>query len=259
MPNPRVLVLRAAGVNCNEETAYAFELAGAETKQVHVNQLIEEPKILDEYAAVAIPGGFSYGDDVAAGKILALEIDNILDDAFRRLLSRNGLVLGICNGFQVLMKSGLLPGQEKKAKQLRATLVENESHRYEDRWVKLAVNGKKSLFFGDEDFLELPVAHAEGRFVPHQESDLDRLASDDRLVLKYVNGDGEAASYPANPNGSSAGVAGLCDASGQVFGLMPHPERFIFAWQHPTWTRHRAEGEGAGMAIFHNAVRNLRS
>ncbi|MCB9831419.1 MAG: phosphoribosylformylglycinamidine synthase I [Planctomycetes bacterium] len=259
MAEPRVLVLRAAGVNCNEETAYAFELAGASTTQIHVNRLVQNPKLLDDFGAVAIPGGFSYGDDIASGRVLGLELDQVLGEAMRKLLGRGGLVLGICNGFQVLTKSGLLPGPEKTGSGIRASLVENESHRYEDRWVHMAVNGKKSLFFGAETQIELPVAHGEGRFVVESDDDLARLEADDRIVLRYVTASGGPASYPANPNGAMAGIAGICDASGQVFGLMPHPERFLFPWQHPTWTRDRRREVGDGLAIFKHAVGNMRS
>ena len=257
--DPRVLVLRAAGVNCNEETAYAFEVAGAETRQIHVNRLLEKPAILDEFAAVALPGGFSYGDDISAGRVLALELDERLGDALRSLLDRNGLIIGICNGFQVLIKSGLLPGPEKSSDPVSATLVENECHHYVDRWVNLAVNGKKSLFFEEETTLELPVAHAEGRFVAMDESSLDRLFDDDRVVLRYVAPDGSEASFPENPNGSQRGVAGICDATGQVLGLMPHPERFIFPWQHPRWSRDKTRETSDGICLFHNAVKNLRA
>ncbi len=259
MAEARVLVLRAAGVNCNEETAHAFELAGAVTSQIHINRLVQNPKIIDDFGAMAIPGGFSYGDDIASGRVLGLELDRVLGDAMRKLLGRGGLILGICNGFQVLTKSGLLPGPEKKGEPIKATLVENESHRYEDRWVHMAVNGKRSLFLGEESRIELPVAHGEGRFVVDSEEALERLEGDDRVVLRYVTADGGEAAYPANPNGSMRGIAGICDASGQVFGLMPHPERFLFPWQHPTWTRGPRRRAGDGLAIFQHAVKNMRS
>lgn len=260
MAEPRVLVLRAAGVNCNEETAHAFELAGATTKQLHVNRLAENPSLIDAYGAVAIPGGFSYGDDVAAGALLGLEIDTVLGDVLRSLVARGGLVLGICNGFQVLMRTGLLPGPSADAQApVAATLTDNASHRYEDRWVHLEANGSRTAFFDGQDRLELPVAHAEGRFLAASDADLDRLEAQGRVVFRYVTPDGGPADYPANPNGSARGIAGICDETGQVLGLMPHPERFLQGWQHPQWTRRASVGAGDGVRIFEHAVRHLRS
>ncbi|MEZ6196990.1 MAG: phosphoribosylformylglycinamidine synthase I [Planctomycetota bacterium] len=259
MSEPRVLVLRAAGVNCNEETAHAFALAGAAPDQVHINRLVERPEVLDDYGALAIPGGFSYGDDVSAGAVLALEIDQVLGDALRRLIERGGLVLGICNGFQVLIKTGLLPGPGVDSPAVRATLTDNRSHRYEDRWVRLECDGSRSLFLSGSDMIELPMAHAEGRFTVGGPEDLAILEEQNRVALRYVAADGGPADYPANPNGSVAGIAGICDESGQVLGLMPHPERFLFGWQHPRWTRSPLREIGDGARIFHNAVRHLRS
>lgn len=260
MSEARVCILRAAGVNCNEETAHAFELAGAETEQIHVNRLLDNPALLDEFGAVAVPGGFSYGDDISAGRILAVELSQFLGEAFQNLLARDGLVLGICNGFQVLIKTGLLPGPETDDRDpARATLVENESNHYEDRWVHVAVNSKVSHFFQEDTVIELPVAHAEGRFLTATPNDLSRILEEDRAVLRYVNPDGSKAKHPANPNGSSACIAGICDASGQVLGLMPHPERFVSYWQHPTWTRGTDRECGDGLAIFKNAVKVMKS
>ncbi|MEE9394538.1 MAG: phosphoribosylformylglycinamidine synthase I [Planctomycetota bacterium] len=268
MAEPEVLVLRAAGTNCNEETAYAFELAGAKTRQIHVNRLKENSKILDDFGAVVIPGGFSYGDDIAAGSVLALELDHALGDSLRRLLSRGGLVLGICNGFQVLMRSGLLPGPEASGASLSASLIDNESHRYIDRWVNLRSEHDHSHFLRAGLDLELPVAHAEGRFVVASDQDVKALEAGRRVALRYLGQKaGEAAGFPANPNGSLNDIAGLSDASGQVLGLMPHPERFLFDWQHPQWTRRASDAktassknaQGEGFQIFENAVRYLAS
>ncbi len=260
MPNAKVLVLRAAGVNCNEETAYAFEVAGAETKQIHINQLLENPNLVDEFGAVALPGGFSYGDDISAGRVLAVELDTRLGDVLRQLLQRGGLILGICNGFQALIKSGLLTGPESKEVSNSATLVENECHHYVDRWVTLKANGKKSLFVDGDGTLELPIAHAEGKFVAADDGSLDSLFAADRVVFQYTDQVGsETTEFPANPNGSQRGVAGICDETGQVLGLMPHPERFIFPWQHPQWTRDKSRTNCDGMSIFHHAVKNLKA
>jgi phosphoribosylformylglycinamidine synthase subunit PurQ / glutaminase len=260
MAVPRVLVLRAAGINCNDETAYAFESAGAKAEQTHLNRLLEAPKRLDDFGCVAISGGFSYGDDVAAGKILAVELSVALGDALHRFVDRGGLVLGVCNGFQVLVKTGLLPGSAPAGERpVRATLAWNDSHRYEDRWVRLRTDATKSVFIEKDGVeIELPVAHGEGRFTVASDADLRALESDGRIALRYVSSDGGPAAYPANPNGSAGDVAALSDATGRILGLMPHPERFLFPYQHPRWTREPARAEGDGVSIFRAAVRALR-
>jgi phosphoribosylformylglycinamidine synthase len=257
MTRPRVLVLRCAGINCNEETAFAFELAGAASDQVHVNRLRESPVLLGRYGAIAIPGGFSYGDDVAAGKILALELAVALGDALRAFVDRGGLVIGICNGFQVLVKTGLLPGRVA-GKPVPATLSWNESHRYEDRWVRVRTNASRCVFVEkDGVVLELPAAHGEGRFLTRTDEESRALETHGHVALRYVAAGGGEARYPENPSGSPHGVAGVCDETGRVFGLMPHPERFLFPYQHPRWTRERERTEGDGLSIFRAAVRAL--
>lgn len=259
MAEPRVCILRAAGVNCNEETAHAFELAGATTRQIHVNRLLESPALLDDFGAVAVPGGFSYGDDISAGQVLAVELSQYLGDALQRMLSRGGLILGICNGFQVLIKSGLLPGPETgNSQSIQATLVENESNHYEDRWVHLTVDSSVSQFFDKNTVIELPVAHAEGRFVAATPNDLTRIEKDGRAALRYVDARGDAVSYPENPNGSMGAIAGICDATGQVLGIMPHPERYLQHWQHPRWTRSERRGAGDGLGLFKTGVRVMK-
>ena len=201
MSRPRILVLRAAGVNCNDETAFAFERAGADTAQIHVNRLLEKPSLLDDYSGLAVPGGFSYGDDVAAGRILAIEIGHSLREGIDRLLERGGIVLGICNGFQVLVNSGLLPARVGD-RDIRVSLAGNLSNRYEDRWVRLSVDPSRSVFFDDDEPLELPVAHAEGRFTVDSDADLHALETGGHLTLRYATADGSAVEFPANPNGS---------------------------------------------------------
>jgi phosphoribosylformylglycinamidine synthase I len=259
MTAPTVLVLRAAGINCNDETAHAFELAGAEARQTHLNRVLENPRLLDDFGCVAVPGGFSYGDDVAAGKILAVELAVALGDAFRRFVDRGGLVLGICNGFQVLVKTGLIPGRVA-GRPLRATLAWNDSRRYEDRWVRLKADASKSVFVEtDGATIELPVAHGEGKFLVETPEDFAALERDGRIAFRYVDAEGRTASeYPENPNGSTGGAAAVCDETGRVMGLMPHPERFLFPYQHPRWTREPARAEGDGLSVFRAAVGALR-
>ncbi|HYC77383.1 MAG TPA: phosphoribosylformylglycinamidine synthase I [Planctomycetota bacterium] len=259
MSTPRVLVLRAAGINCNEETAFAFEKAGCRAEQVHLNRVLENPAVLDAYGGMVIPGGFSYGDDVAAGKILAIELSLALGDALRRFVHRGGLVLGICNGFQVLVKTGLLPGRVQ-GREVRATVAWNASRRYEDRWVRLKADGRRCAFVErDGTILELPVAHGEGRFLTTTEEDARLLQEDARVAFSYVDDrDAPTVAYPANPAGSPLGVAAVCDETGRVMGMMPHPERFLFPYQHPRWTRGPERAEGDGASIFRAAARAMR-
>jgi phosphoribosylformylglycinamidine synthase subunit PurQ / glutaminase len=258
MTRPKVIVLRCAGINCNDETAFAFELAGAQSEQVHLNQVLEAPSMLGDYGALAIPGGFSYGDDVAAGKILATELSVALGDALRAFVDRGGLVIGICNGFQALVKTGLLPGRVGP-RTITATVAWNDSHRYEDRWVRARANGTRCVFIEkDGAVLELPVAHGEGRFLTRSEDDMREVERAGLVALRYVDAAGGEARYPENPSGSPSGVAGICDETGRILGLMPHPERFLFPYQHPRWTREPARKEGDGLSIFRAAVRALR-
>lgn len=257
MPAPRVLILRAPGTNCDGETAFAFETAGAKTEKVHLNRLLESPKLAEQFQILCIPGGFSYGDDIAAGRIFGNQIRHHLYDALNEFKAAGKLILGVCNGFQILIKSGvLLPD---KADEPIATLTLNDSGKFEDRWVQLRTAGDKCVFLKGVDEMYLPIAHAEGKFVARDAATLARLEEQGQLVLRYTAGAGapitnEPLSYPANPNGALANVAGVCDETGRVLGLMPHPERHIDPTQHPRWTREPRE-RGDGLVIFENAVR----
>ena len=256
MPPPRVLILRAPGTNCDEETAFAFDQAGAAADRVHINRLLENPDLARQFQILCIPGGFSYGDDVAAGRILANQIQHHLADSLRQFHQEGKLILGICNGFQVLIKSGLLL-EPDPAEGPPATLTWNDSGRYEDRWVRLGVEGSKCIFLRGIDQMDLPVAHAEGKFVARDLQSLERLRRDGQLVLRYRRLRGEAdgpVPYPDNPNGSMGEVAGVCDPTGRVFGLMPHPERHIDPTHHPRWTRGESRHPADGLHVFRNAV-----
>jgi phosphoribosylformylglycinamidine synthase subunit PurQ / glutaminase len=255
MPPPRALILRAPGTNCDEETAAAWRLAGADVETWHVGRALESPESLDRYQILTIPGGFSYGDDLGAGKIFAARLISALGDTLRRFHDRGGLLLGVCNGFQVLVKSGLLPGGPARRP---ATITRNDSGHFEDRWVRLAPAPGRSPFLADAEPIELPVAHGEGKFLADP-ADLAALDAAGQLVLRYAGPDGlPTQSYPANPNGSPLAVAGLCDPTGRIFGLMPHPERHADPLQHPRWTRLGPKPEGDGLRIFRNAVAALR-
>ena len=247
MEKVRAIVLRAAGVNCDVETAHALSLAGAQADRVHINRLIEDPGLFDAYQILVFAGGFSYGDDVAAGKILANQMIHRLAEPLNRFVADGKLVLGICNGFQVLIKSGLLPWAHvaPDAMQRDATLAWNDCGKFEDRWVHLRADSQKCVFLPAGEIIALPIAHGEGKFVPRDEAAHAALREGDQLALRYVDAEGNSGDYPVNPNGSIDDIAGICDPTGRVMGLMPHPERFVDVTHHPRWTRggvQRADG-----------------
>ncbi|WP_165224377.1 phosphoribosylformylglycinamidine synthase I [Aquisphaera insulae] len=257
MSTPRVIVLRAPGTNCDEETIAAWQLAGAEVETWHVNRLFEEPRGLGRFQALTIPGGFSYGDDLGAGRILATRLNHALGDALQGFRDRGGLIAGICNGFQVLVRCGLLPGADGG----RATLTNNDSGRFEARWIRLVPRPGLSPFVDFDDPIELPVAHGEGKFLTADEASAAALDDRGQIVLKYADERGTPTQdYPANPNGSSLAAAAVCDTTGRVFGLMPHPERHVRAIDHPRWTRHAGPlpEDGQGLRIFRSAVAALK-
>jgi phosphoribosylformylglycinamidine synthase I len=245
----RTLILRAPGTNCDGETVYAFQQAGADVSLVHINQLIHGEERLGEYQIMVIPGGFTYGDDIAAGKVLANELKLKLSEDVVKFIESGGLILGICNGFQVLVKAGFLP-EPSNGGSPRLTLATNDSGRFECRWIYLSANKNSScIFTRGIEMMYLPVAHGEGKFVS--------LApiSDENIALYYADEKGNTeVGYPYNPNGSEGNIAGICDTSGRVFGLMPHPERHVRGTQHPQWTRLGAKKYGDGFKIFQNAV-----
>jgi phosphoribosylformylglycinamidine synthase len=258
MEEVKAIVLRAAGINCDMETEHALELAGAEAQRVHINRIIEDKKLLDEFQVLVFPGGFSYGDDVAAGKILANQVVHHLSEPIQKFIDDGKLVLGICNGFQVLVKTGILPGDNSARSQADVTITYNDSGKYEDRWVYLAPQTEKCVFIDSGRQIYLPVAHAEGKVVAKDEGTLEDLKSQGQIAFKYVNENGEEDGYPVNPNGSVDSIAGLTDTTGRVLGLMPHPERFVRRTQHPHWTRLRERTDADGTTIFNNAVRYIQ-
>ena len=232
------------------ELAHGFELAGATAQRVHLNRLIDEPDQLHEYQLLGLPGGFSYGDDIAAGRILANRLRQRLYPALRQFIANGKPIIGICNGFQALIKTGLLPGFElgDAPPAQCATLTDNTLPRFVDRWVGLrAEPGTRCVWTRGLDRFELPIAHGEGRFVASDEV-LDQLESAGQVALRYTD----------NPNGSMRDIAGVCDPTGLVFGLMPHPERFLDVTNHPGWTREAIEG-AAGRTFFQNAVEHVSS
>jgi phosphoribosylformylglycinamidine synthase len=253
MATPKVLIFRTAGTNCDKETEFAFSRAGAQVELGHIN-LIKKNKDFSSYQIICIPGGFSYGDDLGAGKIFSLEIILWLKDKLKKFVEGGGLILGVCNGFQVLVKAGILPNLDFSQ---TVSLVENDSRRFEDRWVQLKVNldneslANKIWLKGLPESIYLPVAHAEGKFFCDLEI-LDKIKKNNQVALSYSSNLAKDVGYPDNPNGSLDNIAGIVDETGRVFGLMPHPERYIFAHQHPDWQRR--DLTAYGLSFFHNSV-----
>jgi phosphoribosylformylglycinamidine synthase subunit PurQ / glutaminase len=257
--DPRVLVLRAPGTNCDVETAWAFERAGARTRAEHVRALLRRPRGLREVQGLVLPGGFSYGDDLGAGTVLGTRLRTGLLDEIRRLVDRGGIVLGICNGFQVLVKAGLLPGRADAPGERSVALAWNAQNRYEDRWVTLEATSDRCVFFRRGDRLACPVAHAEGRFLTRDGATLRALEAGGHLALRYVGPGGRRpARFPWNPNGAEGDVAGVTDATGRILGMMPHPERNQLPWQDPRFHEGRAPSLPEGLLPFRNAVAHLR-
>lgn len=260
---PRALVIRTAGTNCDAEMCRAFALAGAEPGLVHLDRLIADPAGLDAYDLVGLPGGFSYGDDVASGRIFAVKVRERLYPAMRAAVERGAPIIGVCNGFQALVQCGLLPGPAKgeawptsRAPRQRLSLRDNASARFIDRWVRIRpepdsvcvwTRSLGAVKSGSDDVLMLPIAHGEGRLVADSPETIAELERNGQVALRYA----------ADVNGSEERIAGVCDASGLVFGLMPHPERYLDWTRHPYWTRLSADvrrGVTPGLSIFRDAV-----
>jgi len=247
----RAAVLRTAGTNCDAETVHALQRAGASVDLVHLHALMRAPEKIADYRIVVFPGGFTYGDDIASGVVFAVEMRDRVLPELRKRIADGALVLGICNGFQILVRAGLLPDTDQGGSVQEASLQTNVSGRFECRWVRLEATTDKSVFLEKGQVIECPVAHMEGRFVTSEEL-RGKLADNGQLALRYTAPDGGDADYPHNPNGSRLAVAGITDRTGRVLGLMPHPERNVESWHHPHWTR-GTEG-GAGLSIFTRAV-----
>lgn len=271
----RVLVLQAAGTNRDRDAVWAVEKAGGEAAVLHVNALYERPERLHDFQMLILPGGFSYGDALGAGRLLATDLRWLFEDELQRFVGAGKPVLGICNGFQALVKSGWLPGSvaaslgDSSGRKVEATLTRNASNRFECRWVWLEANPASPCVFtrgparrGVLSYT-FPVAHGEGRFVPG-DGVLERLQAGGQIALTYTTGNAPFAGsesvsrvpYPANPNGSVADIAGICNERGNVLGLMPHPEDHIVPWQHPRWMRD--EGGGLGLTLFKEGVEYAR-
>ncbi len=269
----KAVVLTGFGLNCDVETAHAFELAGAEAHRVHINTLIRGEVNLDQFHILAFGGGFSWGDDHGAGVIQALKLKNHLGEKLQSFVAQKKLIIGICNGFQTLVNIGLLPGINQDYETRSVALTWNDCGNFRDQWVHLTANADSPCIFTQGlDHFELPVRHAQGKFVADGEI-LDKLIKTNQVVLRYADRSGQSANqaFPLNPNGSVDDIAGICDATGHIFGLMPHPEAFNHFTNHPHWATLKEkkqrgtslseeerqlinEGVTPGLKIFMNAV-----
>jgi phosphoribosylformylglycinamidine synthase subunit PurQ / glutaminase len=263
---PNALVLTGFGLNCDHETAYAFELAGAAARRVHINALIAGDVSLDEFQILAFGGGFSWGDDHGAGVIQALRLKTNLGDKLLEFVAAQKLVIGICNGFQTLVNLGLLPGIDGDYTRRSVALTGNDCGNFRDQWVGLTIDADSPcVFTRGMHRIDLPVRHGEGKLYTAPAT-LQTLAGNHQVAMRYALPDGRPAggAFPHNPNGSLGDIAGICDPSGRIFGLMPHPEAYNHFTNHPDWTRRKEANRragidagdrvGEGIRIFENAV-----
>jgi phosphoribosylformylglycinamidine synthase subunit PurQ / glutaminase len=260
----KVIVLRTAGTNCDQETVFAFKSVGAKVDLVHINKLFKGEVFLSDYHILAIPGGFSYGDDIISGRILANELRLRLGGDIQNFINDGKLIIGICNGFQVLVRAGILAGPLtdepwQPGMTQNVTLTYNDSGKFEDRWVHLALSGKSVWTQGVDESIYIPVAHAEGKFVPRDKDVLKKLKDNGQVVFRYCDTKGRTPQYPDNPNGSVDHIAGISDRTGRILGLMPHPERHFLFTHHPFWTRlDKKNKHGQGAKIFENGVNYVK-
>lgn len=266
MANPRVCILRTDGTNCDEELFYAFEKFGSLPDYVHINELRKKSKKLTSYQILALPGGFSYGDDVASGKILAVELISFLKDEILNYINKEGLIIGICNGFQTLIRTGLLPFNNLG--KMSATMAQNESGHFECRWIRLRSEKSKCVFLNKNvgQIVEFAINSGEGRFFSDPLT-IKKVEDDNLVIVRYVDEKGQPTiKYPANPNRSLNAIAGVCDPTGRIIGMQPHPEKFVDYTQHPNWRRVKySKGTLAlqnfsdGAYIFENMIKFAKS
>lgn len=253
MKKPLSIILTGYGINCDFETEHSFTISGAEVRRLHFNELADNKDILNSAQILVIPGGFSFADDIASGKILANKLKFRLMDAISDFMQKDKLILGICNGFQVLIRLGLLPGLKPLHQQ--ASLCINDSSIFEDRWCYLQTRkDNPCIFLRGIERLFLPVRHMEGKLVIRETSIIDKIRKNNTACLIYTGPKGEIAYYPYNPNGSIDNIAGLCDESGRIFGLMPHPEAYNHSTNNPYFKRPDLIEFPQGIQIMRNAV-----
>lgn len=252
--NIKTLILTGYGINAEKELKWAFDLAGAESDIVHLEDVIENKSILKNYKVLAFPGGFSFGDHISSGKVFANLVKYNLFDEVQDFIAKDNLVIGICNGFQVITKLGLLPSFDNDYKPV-VSLTGNDSGHFENRWVTVKVEDSKSPWLKGINQLSLPVRHGEGKLITKDQAVLERLKNNGHVALRYIDPSSpdKPASYPHNPNGAYYDIAGITNEKGNVFGLMPHPEAYYCKELHPNWTEGVEESK-TGLDIFKNAV-----
>ncbi len=264
MAKPKALIVTGYGINCEEETAYVFSESGAESEIVHINDLISKEKKLEDYQIMAFPGGFSYGDDTGSGNAMANKIKNNFADEMLSFAQQDKLIIGICNGFQIITNLGLVPATNKDYAERQAVLMHNQSARYVCKWIKVKITSDKCIWTKGIDELNLPIAHGEGNFYTTPEM-LEELKNNDQIALRYIDANGNFANGNPefNPNGAMYDIAGICDPTGRIMGLMPHPERFNSFLNQEDWPLQKEllirSGKelpttGDGLKIFQNAV-----
>ncbi len=270
MKKVNALILTGFGLNCDNETAHVFELAGAKAHRVHINTLISGKVKLEDFHILALGGGFSWGDDHGGGVIQALKMKNHFGEDLLSFVAQGKLIIGICNGFQALVNLGLLPGLDKEYTSRSVSVTFNDCGNFRDQWVHLAANkNSPCVFTKDIDMADYPVRHGEGKFIASKKV-VDALLEQNQVVFQYADKNGQAAdgAFPLNPNGSLADIAGICDPTGKIFGLMPHPEAYNHFTNHPDWTRKvqllKREGKTLnqemtiGVKLFKNGVEYIK-
>ncbi|OQA29476.1 MAG: Phosphoribosylformylglycinamidine synthase [Verrucomicrobia bacterium ADurb.Bin345] len=262
---PPVLIITGYGLNCEAESKYAWELAGCAPALVHFNDLLDRPAVLHDHRALMFIGGFSYGDHMGSGHAFALRARHRLSDDLSRFIAQGKLVLGVCNGFQIMVKLGLLPGLDGAFFEQRLSLMQNDCGTFQNFWIQLRFEPRSPcVFTRGLDTMPLPIRHGEGKIFTPDTSLLRRIEDEGCVACRYVDpSTGEPAqSHPHNPNGSLNAIAGICDPSGRVFGLMPHPEAYLYPENHPQWDFQRENGtlpeSGLGLQLFKNASRYLK-
>lgn len=270
---PKIIILKTEGTNCDEELFHAFKIAGGDPKLVHVNELRDKKENLNNYNILAIPGGFSYGDDIVSGKILAVELTSFFSKELKKFIERKDtLIIGVCNGFQVLVRTGLLPF--RTLGKMQATLTNNDSGHFDCRWVNLKIDANNRCVFlrhsersEGSDIVSFQVAHGEGKFFTDEKT-LEKVEKEKLVTFSYIDDKGKPTQkYPENPNGSLNAIAGITDTTGRILGLMPHPERFIFREQHPNWRRLKIDKpirqaqdlRPQGLPIFENMINYIKN
>jgi len=262
----KALIITGFGLNCEAETSHAFKLAGAGAEQVHLNDLLDGRRALDEFHILAFIGGFSFGDHIAAGRVFAGRLRYRLDGPLQQFIADGKLIIGICNGFQTMAKLGILPGLDGDYRRQTVTLAHNDRGVFHDAWVHLGINPDSPCVFTRElETIHLPVRHGEGKFATLDGGVLKQLEDGNLVAARYIDpATGQPTEeYPHNPNGAEAAIAAICDPTGRIFGIMPHPEAYLSPYNHPHWFRERMKGQlpehGQGLALFRNAVEFARS